>query len=102
VLEAFPVEIGGQYASNLATSNTGSIANGLIAAYRFSFTPGEYEQAWLAALKRSSGYRTIYSSRATLLGLMAVLRGDDANCADASACNRRSRHNNFYDTNLIQ
>lgn len=102
VLEAFPVQIGGQYASNLATSNTGSIANGLTAAYRFSFTPGEYEQAWLAALKRSSGYRTIYSSRATLLGLMAVLRGDDANCADASACNSRCPPGNFYDANLIQ
>jgi hypothetical protein len=102
VLEAFPVQIGGQYASNLATSNTGSIANGLTAAYRFSITPGEYEQAWLAALKRSSGYRTIYSSRATLLGLMAVLRGDDANCADASACNSRCPPGNFYDANLIQ
>ncbi|MCP5191315.1 MAG: hypothetical protein H6988_13145 [Pseudomonadales bacterium] len=101
VLKDITLKVGAEYANNLATSNTGAIANGQLAAYRFSFSPEEYQQAWLAALKRSSGYRTVYASRATLLGLMGAITGDDGNCKDASKCNNRCPPNNFYDTNLI-
>ncbi len=87
LLEQFPLQVGAGYASSFSAMNTGSLPGGEIKIYPFSFSDVQYEMAWGAEIKRLSGYSTIYSSRATLAGLMKELsKKEDANeaCRDCA------------------